>query len=183
MEAYQWQAILTSDSSYDGQFFYGVVTTSIFCKPSCQSRTPKKEHVRIFGSPTAAIREGFRPCKRCQPDNPDWEVGKDLVREVHRLIASRYAEPLSLKKVAGEIRINPYHLHRTFKRWTGMTPAQALLCKRLSVARNQLLTTDKTITQIAQETGFATPSHFSAVFRRQVGQTPTAYRAGSIHSG
>lgn len=177
METYQWKAILSCDARWDGLFYYGVVTTSIVCKPSCKSRPPRREHVRIFESIPSAITAGFRPCKRCQPDRPDWECAKALTSAVNRLIATRYGEPLSLRKMAREVRVNPYHLHRTYKQQTGITPIQALQRQRLAVARKCLRTNDKPITQIAQETGFSTPSHFSAVFRRHFGQTPTAFRS------
>lgn len=75
-----WEAIVNNDSSYNGVFYYGVITTGIFCRPSCKSKCPLKEHVRIFESTDEAISADFRPCKRCRPDGarlPD--EGKSVV--------------------------------------------------------------------------------------------------------
>lgn len=65
----KWQAIIDNDASYNNQFFYAVKTTRIFCKPSCKSRVPKKENVRIFSNAKQALQANFRPCKRCKPTN------------------------------------------------------------------------------------------------------------------
>ncbi|MCL6516648.1 Ada metal-binding domain-containing protein [Alicyclobacillus sp.] len=63
-----WHAIVNCDVAYDGRFYYGVVSTGVFCRPSCRSKTPKREHVRIFLTTGEARAAGFRPCKRCKPD-------------------------------------------------------------------------------------------------------------------
>lgn len=70
MKEHLWKAIVNGDLSYDGRFFYGVNTTGVFCRPSCNSRKPKREHVRIFSTIREAMAAGFRPCKRCRPDLP-----------------------------------------------------------------------------------------------------------------
>ncbi|WP_372834944.1 Ada metal-binding domain-containing protein [Pontibacterium sp.] len=61
------EAVRSRDAAQDGQFFYGVVTTGIVCKPSCSSRAAKPENLRFFADMDAAILAGFRPCKRCRP--------------------------------------------------------------------------------------------------------------------
>src|SRR5689334_25043102 len=64
----RWTAVLKRDMSADGAFFYAVRTTGVFCRPTCASRLPRREHVAFFDDPAAARAAGFRPCKRCQPE-------------------------------------------------------------------------------------------------------------------
>ena len=64
-----WQAILSNDSAYNDQFYYAVKSTGIFCRPSCKSKPPKKENVRLFRTAEQAQSAQFRPCKRCKPTN------------------------------------------------------------------------------------------------------------------
>lgn len=72
MQDIYWNAVKNSDPSYDGVFFYAVTTTNIFCRPSCKSRLPKREHVMFFRTKEEAKSKGFRPCKRCRPDDETW---------------------------------------------------------------------------------------------------------------
>ncbi|MCL6516792.1 Ada metal-binding domain-containing protein [Alicyclobacillus sp.] len=70
----QWRAIVNCDAAFDGQFFYGVTSTGVFCRPSCRSRTPRRENVRIFHSNREAQAAGFRPCKHCHPETLHFEA-------------------------------------------------------------------------------------------------------------
>jgi AraC family transcriptional regulator of adaptative response/methylated-DNA-[protein]-cysteine methyltransferase len=65
-----WQAIQDRDEAHDGRFFFGVMTTGVFCRPSCPSRTPLRKNVRFYATPADAEREGLRPCLRCRPLTP-----------------------------------------------------------------------------------------------------------------
>lgn len=105
-----WQAILNNDASYNDQFFYAVKTTGIFCKPSCKSRVPKKENVRIFLNAEQALHANFRPCKRCKPTNerlPDIE----WVAKITEYIDRNFIEKLTLETLAEIAHGSPYHLH------------------------------------------------------------------------
>jgi AraC family transcriptional regulator, regulatory protein of adaptative response / methylated-DNA-[protein]-cysteine methyltransferase len=62
----RWTAILEHDPSFDGQFFYAVKTTGVYCRPSCPAR-PKPKNVVIYDTCGEAERAGFRACKRCHP--------------------------------------------------------------------------------------------------------------------
>jgi AraC family transcriptional regulator of adaptative response / methylphosphotriester-DNA alkyltransferase methyltransferase len=170
-----WEAIINSDSSYDGRFFYGVATTGIFCRPSCKSKNPKKENVKVFATIEEAVSKNFRPCKRCRPDQIRWP-DEDLVHQVMALINNRYQESLTLSKLSDMLHISPFHLQRTFKRIVKQTPAEYLRDKRLLVAKKLLTDTETTITDIASKVGFPNPAHFSTVFQKQYGLSPTAYR-------
>jgi AraC family transcriptional regulator, regulatory protein of adaptative response / methylphosphotriester-DNA alkyltransferase methyltransferase len=171
-----WEAIINCDSAYDGKFFYGVDTTKIFCRPSCKSRNPKRENVRVFSSIEEAVSANFRPCKRCRPDHMRWP-DEDLVQRVVKLIENRYQEVLTLSNLANVLYVSPYHLHRTFKRVVGQTPADYLRTTRLKAAQKLLTETEKTITDIAIAVGFPNVAHFSTVFQKQFGVAPSAYRS------
>ncbi|ARW09061.1 Bifunctional transcriptional activator/DNA repair enzyme AdaA [Bacillus atrophaeus] len=100
----KWNAIVNNDSSYDGEFYYAVKTTGIFCRPSCKSRVPNKENVRIFQTAEQALGEKFRPCKRCKPNGlrlPD----EDWVTQIKEFIDCSYSESLTLDKLADMCRL------------------------------------------------------------------------------
>ncbi len=172
-----WRAIVLCDADYDGKFYYGVRTTGIYCRPSCKSRVPVRSNVKLFESSMQAAAENFRPCKRCKPDggrlpNEEW------VAQMVQVIQSRYAEELTLGKLADMFHGSPYHLQRTFKRIQGVSPSDYLLRTRIAKAQELLANTDQSIMDIAYAVGIANTSHFSTQFLRQTGSTPTQYRNG-----
>lgn len=177
-----YATILRRDTTYDGIYYAGIVTTGIFCRPSCRSRTPKPENVRVYGSIEAAKAAGFRACKRCRPEQPG-PNGPDaaLAGAVSSMIGSRYADRLTLADMASRLNVSPFHLQRVFKRVTGTTPAQALLRKRLEKALELLRQGDEPIADIAAAVGFSSASHFTFVFHRSVGTSPQHYR-GNIRN-
>ncbi|GIN92845.1 bifunctional transcriptional activator/DNA repair enzyme AdaA [Siminovitchia terrae] len=175
MQEYMWEAIVQCDRLYDGKFFYGLTTTKIFCRPSCKSRTPKRENTKVFSSVSEAITSGFRPCKRCKPEKlkaPDEEIAHNAKTFIH----NHFNESITLSKIAEEIHINPYHLHRTFKKIVGKTPSDYLFQIRIKLAKEMLKTTDKSITEIALKVGYYNISHFSSVFLDKVGMNPSEFR-------
>ncbi|WP_274433641.1 bifunctional transcriptional activator/DNA repair enzyme AdaA [Alicyclobacillus sp. ALC3] len=172
-----WHAIVNCETTFDGEFFYGVITTGIFCRPSCHSRTPIPENVRIFSSVDEALTAGFRPCKRCRPAEHRLAPHEELVQAAKQVIHQRYQEPLTLDILASELTISPYHLHRVFKRSTGITLADYVVHKRIEAAKEMICTNPQhTITDIALAVGFRSAAHFSTVFQRKTGHTPTEYR-------
>jgi len=171
----QWQAIITNNSSYDGQFFYAVKTTGIFCRPSCKSRPPRIENVRTFQTVTHALTENFRPCKRCKPTGqrlPDHE----WVSTVTDYIDRNYMEALTLEDLAEICHGSPYHLHRTFKRIKEMTPVEYIQIIRMNKAKEYLVETDKSISDIGQQIGMRNIPYFITLFKKMTGFTPLTYR-------
>lgn len=171
----QWEAILSNDTSYDGQFYYAVKTTGIFCRPSCRSRPPKLENIRIFKTADQALKEQFRPCKRCKPTGqrlPDDE----WVTIVTDYIDRNYMEILTLERLAEICHGSPYHLHRTFKRMKGITPVEYVQLIRVSKAKEYLLETDKSIAHVGQLIGIRNTSYFITLFKKMTGCTPLYYR-------
>ncbi|MCM3738481.1 bifunctional transcriptional activator/DNA repair enzyme AdaA [Bacillus cytotoxicus] len=171
----KWQAIINNDASYNNQFFYAVKTTGIFCKPSCKSRVPKKENVRIFQNVEQALQSNFRPCKRCKPTNeklPDSE----WVALITEYIDKNFIEKLTLETLADIAHGSPYHLHRTFKKITGITPVEYIQQVRLNAAKEYLIQTNKAIADISICVGMPNTSYFVTLFRKKTGQTPAQYR-------
>ncbi|ACE84390.1 putative ADA regulatory protein [Cellvibrio japonicus Ueda107] len=113
---------LLNDASAEGQFFYAVITTGIYCRPGCPSRRPNPDNVRFFPSPDAAQAAGFRPCKRCHPqrDTPDSLI-QERITALCRFIENADGEP-SLQEMANYAGLSRYHLHRLFRQVTGLTP-------------------------------------------------------------
>ncbi|WP_120379303.1 MULTISPECIES: bifunctional transcriptional activator/DNA repair enzyme AdaA [Clostridia] len=170
-----WTAISNNDSSFDNQFYYGVKTTKIFCRPSCKSRVPNKDNVFIFENAQAALQIGFRPCKRCKPDNillPN-EQWIELICE---WIEKNYHENISLNILADTFHSSPFHLQRTFNKIKGESPLNYLQRIRVNNAAKKLQETDQSIQFISSSVGFPNNSYFSTVFKKHYNLTPNNYR-------
>ncbi|MBJ6362693.1 bifunctional transcriptional activator/DNA repair enzyme AdaA [Paenibacillus sp. GCM10012307] len=170
----RWKAITKNDSAYDGSFFYAVVTTGIYCRPSCKSRLPIREHVRLFETAEAANKALFRSCKRCMPGGrrlPD----EEWISQIVGFIETSYAEPLTLKALSQVFHGSPYHLQRTFKRITGISPFRFIQHVRMEKAKELLNKTEMSIMDIAIAVGINNAAHFATLFRQKTGCTPTVY--------
>lgn len=171
----RWQAITHNDQSYDAIFIYAVTSTAICCRPSCKSRDPKKENVRIFNDVEEALSAGFRPCKRCKPGDirlPDeeWTV------QIKEYINTHYHEPLSLDILADICHGSPYHLQRTFKKIAGVTPVEYIQQVRISHAMKELSTNNKPIAEVGFAVGLPNTPYFITLFKKRTGQTPKQYQ-------
>ncbi|WP_240344216.1 bifunctional transcriptional activator/DNA repair enzyme AdaA [Paenibacillus sp. SYP-B3998] len=170
-----WEAIVDNNKAYDGKFFYAVKTTKIFCRPSCKSKLPKKEHVRIFSNMQAAIAESYRPCKRCRPDGvrlPD----EEWVYHMTQHIEERYADSLTLADLAEQFYTSIYHLQRTFKRLKGVTPLTYLQQVRIDAAKRLLIETNLQMNIIGVKVGIHNAAYFTTLFQKKSGFTPTEFR-------
>ena len=163
-----WEAVKHSDASYDGLFFYAVKTTGIFCRPSCRSKLPKREHVRYFASAEQARAAGFRPCKRCRSDLLEYQPMRDIAWEVK--------QKLDAADSWKEIGLTPRRLTDIFKQVYGMTPKEYTDARRLRAAEELLEGTEEKVIDIAYGTGFSSLSSFNRFFKKQTGKTPTEYR-------
>jgi AraC family transcriptional regulator of adaptative response / methylphosphotriester-DNA alkyltransferase methyltransferase len=171
----RWHAIVHNDSSYDDKFYYGVKTTGIFCRPSCKSRVPNIDNVKIFQNTEEALSENFRPCKRCKPNgltlpNEDWVV------QIAEYIDNHYGEHLTLDILADMCHGSPFHLQRTFKRIKGVTPIEYIQQTRVSRAMHFLTNTNKSIMEIGFAVGIPNTAHFATLFKKRTGYTPSMYR-------
>lgn len=172
----KWDAIVGNDSSYDGKFYYAVVTTGIFCRPSCKSKTPARANVRVFSNPGSARAEHYRPCKRCKPDGRQQPM-EEWVGHIVRLIETRYSEPLNLNGLAEMIHGSPFHVHRSFKRiMGGITIHEYVQKTRIAAAKRVLAESNNSMAEIALMVGIPNSAHFTTLFRKITGLTPTDYR-------
>lgn len=175
----RWHAVVQRDGSCDGDFFYAVATTGVYCRPSCGARTPRPENVAFYRSASAAERDGYRPCKRCKPTAPSRrETQAALIAKLCRHIDEGDAAP-TLEMLAAVAGLSPYHLHRIFKDVTGMTPRAYAVARRAGRARHMLerLPPRGRVTEAIYASGFGGTGHFYAGARAAFGMTPSAYRA------
>ena len=179
----QWEAIKNKDASYDGQFFYALKTTKTVCRPSCVKKTCSPKNVVIFSTVEDAIKAGYHPCKRCRPDQAEWKCAKrELADTACRLIKENYKNAFSLDELAEKLHINKYYLLRTFKEAVGDTPLSYHNGIRCDVAKEMLRRPELNIAYISDEIGFNSASHFSRVFAKTVGMTPSEYRKQYLRS-
>src|SRR5262249_29771031 len=133
-EAERWQAVCRRDAAADGQFYYSVLTTGVYCRPSCAARLPRRDNVAFHATVADAERAGFRPCKRCRPDLPPLaERRAAAVVAACRAIEAADEMP-SLDTLAQAAGMSRFHFHRIFKAATGVTPkayADALRGRRV----------------------------------------------------
>ena len=172
-----YAGIIRRNRSLDGQFVYAVLTTGVYCRPSCAARTPLKKNVRFFTSSDEARQAGFRACKRCKPDDPDYGVAQ-LV-ELARYIRAHADEQLTLKALAARQGVSPSYLQRTFKAVFGISPKAFQDAARLDTLKS-LLKTGNDITEAIFEAGYGAPSRFYENAARQIGMSPKAYRSSGI---
>jgi AraC family transcriptional regulator of adaptative response/methylated-DNA-[protein]-cysteine methyltransferase len=172
-----WSAVLSRDEGAAGAFVFGVVTTGIFCRPSCPARRPKRQNLRYFGTAAEARRAGFRPCKRCVPDGVSpHERQAEIVRQVCRQIEAAEDMP-SLTDLSRDAELSPFHLHRLFKRVTGVTPKAYSAAVRARRMRGGLAAAGS-VTEAIYEAGYASSSRFYESADEILGMAPRQYRAG-----
>lgn len=176
-----WEATIKCDQAYDGQFFYAVKTTRIFCRPSCKSKTPNIENICFFNRSKDAIKQGFRPCKRCNPEQLSYyNPQQSIVNEVIEYLEKNFQYKITLFEIATHIGVSPYHLNRTFKEKQQMTPHQYLENIRINKAQQQLIFTDLSVTEICFEVGYNNFSSFYRQFNKISGCSPPQYRKKNI---
>src|SRR5918911_447448 len=173
----QWQRVLERDARYDGAFVYAVRSTGVYCRPSCPSRRPKPQSVLFFTAPDAAERAGYRACRRCHPQRAQ-APAQELVQRVVAFIESHVEEgPVQLRALAAAIKVSPFHLQRTFKRHTGVSPrqyAERLRAQRLSAE----LRDGNGIADATFGAGYGSSSRVYERAADTLGMTPGALRAG-----
>src|ERR1700709_197466 len=176
----RWARIVVRDKTADGCFWYSVVTTGIYCWPSCPSRTANVKNVQMTHTLGAAKATGFRACKRCAPDGLSIEEeNAAIITQACRLIEEREEEP-SLNDLAEAVGRSPSYFHRMFKAITGLTPKDYAVAHRAAKVR-QGLDSGNSVTEAMYDAGFNSSGRFYEKSTGLLGMTPTRYRAGGAN--
>ncbi len=169
------------DGRFDGTFVTAVVTTGIYCRPSCPAMTPKRQNMRFYPTPAAAQESGFRACKRCRPDaapgSPEWDARADLVARTVRLIGDGVVEREGIAGLAGRLGYSTRQLHRLVTAELGTGPLRLAMAHRVQNARALLESSDLPVTDVAWAAGFASVRQFNDRVREVFALTPTEIRA------
>ena len=178
-DAERWAALAARDGRADGRFVYAVRTTGVYCRPSCPSRAARPENVTFHATCGEAEAAGFRPCRRCRPDEPGLaERRAGAVARACRLIETAEAMP-PLAELARAAGLSAYHFHRVFKAATGVTP-KAYAAARRAEALAASLPKAASVTEALYEAGYGTASRFYADASGRLGMAPAAYRKGGL---
>jgi AraC family transcriptional regulator of adaptative response/methylated-DNA-[protein]-cysteine methyltransferase len=177
-----WRAIDSRDRRADGRFVYGVASTKIFCRPSCPSRRPRRDRVRLFATPPDAEAAGFRACLRCQPAGaPVPSATARAVERARRLIDAHVDADrdgrLTLSALGTACGISPFHLQRAFRRTVGASP-KAYADERRAARLRSRLKEGVAVTTATYDVGYGSSRAVYEQAGRHLGMTPGAYRRG-----
>lgn len=173
----RWAAVVRRDPAADTVFYYSVRTTGVYCRPSCAARLARRENVRFHPTCAAAEKAGFRPCKRCRPNEPPLaERHASAVAKACRLIEEADEIP-GLEALADAVGISRFYFHRVFKSITGLTPKAYATAHRANRVRDELARST-TVTDAIYAAGFNSNGRFYAASSKVLGMTPTDFRAG-----
>ncbi len=174
----RWQAVRDRDRRGDGRFVFAVRSTGIYCRPSCPARRPHRANVRFFATAAEAEHGGFRPCRRCRPEDaaaPEAEV----VRQVCRYIEEHPYDRVTLAALGAHVGLSPSHLQRLFKAAIGITPRQYAEARRLDRFKTELKEGDA-VSGALYGAGYRSSSQLYTQAPARLGMTPTTYRKGGI---
>ncbi|MDX3587919.1 helix-turn-helix domain-containing protein [Streptomyces europaeiscabiei] len=179
----RYEAVRSRDGRFDGEFFFAVGTTGIYCRPSCPAVTPKRENVRFYGTAAAAQGAGFRACRRCRPDavpgSAEWNVRADAVGRAMRLIGDGVVDREGVAGLAVRLGYSARQVQRQLTAEVGAGPVALARAQRAHTARVLLQTTALPVTEIAFASGFASVRQFNDTVRAVYAMTPSGLRAGA----
>jgi AraC family transcriptional regulator, regulatory protein of adaptative response / DNA-3-methyladenine glycosylase II len=182
-----YQALKSRDARFDGQFFTGVTSTGIYCRPVCRVKTPKAENCRFFAQAWQAESAGFRPCLRCRPelaprDRKDaWsteDASHTLALQAAHMLQETVQQQrdMSVADIAAGLGVSERHLRRICEAHLGVAPLQYLQTQRLLAAKALLTDTQLPITEVAASSGFSSLRRFNAAFLQHYRLAPTQLR-------
>ncbi|WP_190082474.1 DNA-3-methyladenine glycosylase 2 family protein [Streptomyces longisporoflavus] len=182
-----YEAVRSRDARFDGEFFFAVETTGIYCRPSCPAVTPKRQNVRYYATAAAAQGSGFRACRRCRPDavpgSAEWNVRADVVGRAMRMIGDGVVDREGVPGLAARLGYSSRQVQRQLTAELGAGPVALARAQRAHTARVLLQTTGLPITEIAFAAGFASVRQFNDTIRAVYALTPSALRAAAPRGG
>ena len=191
----KYEAVRGRDARFDGEFFFAVSTTGIYCRPSCPAVTPKRENVRFYATAAAAQGAGYRACRRCRPDavpgSPQWNVRADAVGRAMRLIADGVVDREGVTGLAARLGYSARQVQRQLNAEVGAGPVALARAQRAHTARVLLQTTQLPASEVAFAAGFDSIRQFNDTIRAIYAVTPTQLRmarpkspgGGHVHEG
>jgi AraC family transcriptional regulator of adaptative response/methylated-DNA-[protein]-cysteine methyltransferase len=174
-----WDAVLARDTRHDGEFFFAVSSTGVYCRPSCPAKRPRRENVTFYRRPEDAEKAGFRACLRCRPKAAIRNPQMDMVKNICRYIEQHLDEPVTLEVLGDAFGQSPFHLQRTFKKTLGISPrAYADSCRMKLLKRN--LQSGQSVTNALYDAGYSSSSRLYERTASHLGMTPDKYRRGAV---
>jgi len=174
------RARLARDARFDGQFFVGVKTTGIYCRPICPAVAPKSENVSFYPSAAAASEAGFRPCLRCRPEcapgTPAWGGTSTTVRRGLRLIAGGALDDGDVEELADRLGVTSRHLRRLFTKHLGASPVAVAHTQRLHFAKRLIDETELPMSHVSSAAGYGSIRRFNDTFKKTYGRAPRELR-------
>ncbi|WP_432034904.1 AlkA N-terminal domain-containing protein [Streptomyces cucumeris] len=176
----KYEAVRGRDARFDGEFFFAVATTGIYCRPSCPATTPRRKNVRFFPTAAAAQGEGFRACRRCRPDavpgSAAWNTRADVVGRAMRMIGDGVVDREGVAGLAHRLGYSPRQVQRQLNAELGAGPIALARAQRAHTARILLQTTRMQVAEIAFAAGFASVRQFNDTIKEIYAITPTGLR-------
>jgi AraC family transcriptional regulator of adaptative response / DNA-3-methyladenine glycosylase II len=172
---------MARDARFDGWFFTGVLTTRIYCRPTCPVKPARSRNVVFFPTAAAAERAGFRPCLRCRPETapgtPAWRGAAATVSRALRLIEGGFLDDgNTIDNLADRLGMTSRHLRRLFLQHAGASPAAVATTRRVQRAKKLVDETVMPMSAIAFAAGFASIRRFNTAFRAVYRRPPTTVR-------
>lgn len=179
-----YRALVAKDDRFDGTFFVGVKTTGIYCRPVCRARTPRRDRCVFYAQAIEAERDGYRACFRCRPEraprsgNAGRPANAIVAAALERIQAGALSEG-SVERLARDVGVSARHLRRAMDAELGVSPLEVALSRRIALARQLLLDTSMSVTDVAFASGFQSVRRFNAAFAKSQGRTPSSMRRPS----
>jgi len=174
------RALAARDARFDGIFYVGITSTGIYCRPVCPSRLATSDHRRFFASAASAEHAGYRPCLRCRPElapgRGQMEALPRLAAAAAERIAAGALNGRGVTELASDLGVSERHLRRAVERAIGVSPIALAQTHRLLLAKQLLVDTSLSVTQIAFASGFQSLRRFNSVFRERYRLSPTDIR-------
>src|SRR5262245_11611603 len=174
-EARYWRAVLARDGRADGAFFFAVRSTSIYCRPSCPARRPLRANTLFFQTRQDAEREGYRPCRRCKPN--EIPASALIVQRAAQAMENDLDEPVNVNTMARNLSVRTDVLRRAFRQQTGLNPKELAAALRLKKFK-KLLREGNGIADALYATGYGSTSRVYESSDAQLGMTPATYQKG-----
>jgi len=174
-----WQAVITNNSQFDGEFYYAVKTTKIYCRPSCKARLPKYKNVVFFANQELAKNNGFRACKLCKPEKNDYSNPQTKkILPVCRYIETKLNEKISLEDLSSQFELSPSHLQKTFKKIIGISPQKYLEASKMNKFKSLLQDGDD-ISGAIYSSGYSSSSQ---IYSKNMGMTAKTYKEKGVNT-